>query len=297
MIATSGGFAVRASGASRLRAVLAADRRELLALLPALEEVRPEDVHRARVLARRMRAVLRAYAPAFGKARARRARRLLKAFARTLDDCREIDVLEALVRDAAAEANGASRRMRAELFELLERARLDARRMVVQRFGRPGSARQLHDALAGLGVEGGVRVGWMLEQLDRSARRVRRRIRRDHGAEGLHRLRLAVKSLRYVLAPFEGVAPVAGRRLHTRLRVAQDRLGEQHDLAQALSWAEAAPQRRVVDRPLRRALRERERASRRAAREAVKRLDPAWSRWRIAAGEVTAAPSDRPGRG
>ena len=297
MIATSGRFAVRASGASRLRAVLAADRRELLALLPALEEVRPEDVHRARVLARRMRAVLRAYAPAFGQPRARHARRLLKAFARTLDDCREIDVLEALVRDVAAEANGAPRPMQAELFELLDRARLDARRMLAQRFGRPGPTRQLHDALAGLGVDGGVRVGWMLEQLDRSARRVRRRIRRDHGAEGLHRLRLAVKSLRYVLAPFEDVAPVAGRPLHARLRFAQDRLGEQHDLALALSWAEAAPQHRVVDRTLRRTLRERERASRRAAREAVQRIDPAWSRWRIAAGEVTAAPSDRPGRG
>ena len=296
MIATSGRFAVRASGASRLRAVVAADRRELLALLPALGKVRPEDVHRARVLARRMRAVLRAYAPAFGQARARRARRLLKAFARTLDDCRETDVLEALVRDVAAEVNGGSRPIRAELFELLERERLDARRMVVRRFGRPSPARQLHDALAGLEVERGLQVGWMLERLDRSARRVRRRVRRDHGAEGLHRLRLAVKSLRYVLAPLEDVAPVAGRRLHARLRVAQDRLGEQHDLALALSWAEAAPQHRVVGRPLRRALRERERASRRAAREAAQWIDPAWIRWRIEAGDVTAAPSARPGR-
>jgi CHAD domain-containing protein len=290
MIATSGRFAIGSNGVRRLGDVLAADRRELLALLPELRRVRPDDIHRARVLARRMRALLRAYSPAFERARARHARRVLKSFARTLDDCREADVREALFLDVAGAGDGPRVPVPDELVERLARARIDAGRTAARRLGRPGLARDLRDALAGLQVDDGLPVGWMLGRLDRRARRLHRRIRHDREGDGLHRLRLAVKSLRYALAPLEDIAPVAGRRLHARLREAQDWLGDQHDVAQALAWAEGDRQAHcTVGRPLRRALRKRERASTRAARSAVRKIGPAWRQWRTAAGDVTAA--------
>lgn len=290
MIATSGRVAVETRGARRLRAVLAADRRELLALLPELRRVRTDDVHRARVLARRMRAILRTYGPAFDPTPARRARRLLKGLARELDPCRESSVREALIREVAGEAGGSVRPMPAALVAMLARERTDARRDARKRLGRADRAAELRAALNGLAVEEASGLEGMLGRLDRQAGRLRRRIVHGRGDEGLHRIRLAVKSLRYSLSPFDDVVPAACHRLHARLREAQERLGEQHDAALAIAWLEGARgPRGLVGRRLMVALRERERASRRAARGAVRRIDPAWRRWRAEAGEVTAA--------
>lgn len=297
MIATSGRFAVTAGGERRLRAVLAADRRELLALLSELRSVRPDDVHRARVLARRMRATLRAYAPAFDPARARRARRLLKGYARKLDACREAFVRESLVRDLAAGIDGWSRPESETLVASLERARIVATRAAQRQLRRPGPARALRESLDELVPRKCPGLEQMLERLDGRRRRLLRRMPGGRGEVDWHRLRLAVKSLRYSLAPMEDIAPATGRVLHVRLREAQERLGEQHDAAQALEWLEAEGRLRGGGgRSLRRALRKRERTARRDARRALPEIDDAWRRWRAEAGEVTEALSVRRGR-
>lgn len=295
MIATSSRIAVRASGAGRLRAVLAADRRELRTLSSRLRRLGPDDVHRARVLARRMRALLRVYAPAFERTAARQARRTLKVLARALDDCREADVREALFRDIAGDA--ASGALPPGLAARLVRARIDARRKATRRLFGDGLDRQVRQALARLEVDEAFSVGSMLERLDRRGRRLHRRIRRDGGAEALHRLRLAVKSLRYALTPLEDIAPAACLELLARLRDAQQQLGEQHDAALALAWVECAGcLRGARGRQLRCRLQERERASRRAAHTAARRVGPAWRRWRASAQDATEEPSVRRGR-
>ena len=298
MIAATGGFASESGdgGSRRLRAVLASDRAELLASLPALQRLRPRAVHRARVLARRMRAMLRVYARAFDRTRARRARRALRELARSLESCREADVREALFVDLAS-AHRAGPRASAELDARLARGRVEARREAARRLESESAGPALRDALRRLEVLDELPVDWLLARLGRRARVLEQRVDRSRGERGLHRLRLAVKSLRYALAPLVDLAPVAGQRLQQRLRVAQQRLGEQRDASLALAWLETEPRlRRALGRRIRRELAIREHAARRAARHAAKKIGPAWRQWLAEAAVVTAAPSDRRGR-
>jgi CHAD domain-containing protein len=292
MIAVSGRPAIRDrdGGTRRLRAVLAADRTELVALLPALSRLRPGAVHRARVLARRQRSLLRAYAPAFERTHARSARRALKSLAAVLDGCREVDVRKTLLGELAAGRESSAATSDA-LTAQLARARAEARRTARRRLVRPEFTQALREALDGLAVADGLCVDWMLARVERRGRALERRERDARGTAGLHRLRLAVKSLRYSLAPLEDLAPGLCSRLLERLRDAQDRLGEQHDASLAIRWLESGPS---LHQPgscdLLEALQRRERVSRRLARRAARHVRPAWRDWRDAVRNLTAAP-------
>lgn len=299
MIAASGSFASGSGdgGSRRLRAVLAADRDELLAALPALQRLRPRAVHRTRVLARRMRAMLRVYAPAFDRTRARRARRVLKELARALEACREADVREALFGEIMAADQAGSSAMPALLDARLAQCRAEARRAAARWLASAEPGHGLRDALRRLEVVDDLPACWLLERLACRARVLEQRLDRSRGDRGLHRVRLAVKSLRYALAPLEDLAPATGQRLQQRLRVAQQRLGEQHDASLALAWLETEPRtRRALARGIRRRLAAREHVARRAARHAAQRIGPAWHQWHAEARAITAEPSDRPGR-
>ncbi|MFO1406896.1 MAG: CHAD domain-containing protein [Steroidobacteraceae bacterium] len=293
MITTSGTTATRvdAGGTRRLRRAVRALQFELAAVMARLGRARPDDLHRARVLARRLRALVGAYAPYFDPIGARRARAALQRLARAVDACREADVRIALLNGITSTRGSPSTGRRFGPWLARERAGL-ARALaagLVTNDPRP----ELRAALDALRVAEDVPVAGLLERLRRERRRLRRLERARGGRRALHRLRLAVKRLRYAIAPLEDLAPDEARWLLARLRAAQVHLGERHDALLAIEWLRTHPGvlGRGVAGEITRRLEARARESRRDGRAAVAHVGAAWKAWRRATRDLRAVPS------
>lgn len=235
-----------APGSRRIDEALRSLQRRLAAgaaRLPADASV--EDVHQARVTARRLRSHLRTFEPLLDARRARRYRAKLREYARALAEVREADVREALLvplarRDARMTPAGFHR-----LSVQLEGARHAARDALRRRMSDPRWA-ALCRALDPQAASGPllVRRDAGVEEVLRLVRRAwcRARKRLGHGrrdVEALHELRLALKHCRYAVEAVADVEPEAAERLLRRLRAAQDRIGEHRDLVLARHWLEA----------------------------------------------------------
>jgi triphosphatase len=198
----------------------------------------PEFLHQGRVALRRLRSSFRIFSPL---ARGRRAKRLHSDLERLLDalgPARDWDVFLAFTL-APAVAEFPAHRGLAGLARACERkrhlARDAARHAVGSRRART-LVREVREFLAEVPAGPPVR-DFACKRLARCDKRMRKRALHlaKLDAEGLHRLRLAVKRLRYATHFF---APLFARRrveaLRDALGEAQDALGSCNDCAVAV---------------------------------------------------------------
>lgn len=199
----------------------------------------PEYLHQGRVALRRLRTALGLFGPVLER-RARRAlRRDLRALLRKLGPARDWDVFVAFTLAPALAAEPGNKGL-----ETLLRRSDRLRRRAGERARRAAAAwpaSQLERAFHAVApVPGPARLpirSHAREVLERCARRVRKRGKGigKLGPAGLHRLRLAVKRMRYALHYF---APLFGERRVKPMREALESL--QHALGGANDCAVAA---------------------------------------------------------
>lgn len=193
-------------------------------------------VHRARVASRRLREAL----PVVGADRPRAARRLrrdLRSLTRALGPVRELDVTLGLVVRLLHDEPELDVALETIRVRLMER-RLRCRRRLLRRVDAADVAAILARVRA---LAAGAPAGRSRVAVDRAA--LRRRIatraaslsRAIDGAgalyapEALHRVRIAVKKLRYSVELGRAARIAGAARAAVRLRRTQDLLGEWHD--------------------------------------------------------------------
>jgi len=185
----------------------------------------PEFLHQARVALRRLRTALDLFKPLFDERDWRRGRNQLRSLLRRLGPAREWDVFLAFTLAPAAAAAPADRGLAAMVRECESRRRVGAAGARRAAGAHPPS--RIEDALRELrlrrGPAGRPARRHARTMLERCARRVRRRGKgvATLGAEDLHRLRLAVKRLRYALHYF---APLFRKRRIAAVREALENL-------------------------------------------------------------------------
>jgi CHAD domain-containing protein len=212
----------------------------------------PEDVHQMRVQTRRLRAALGLFSGVVRPPkRANRAR--LRWLSRALGRVRDLDVIILLLEDRhLGHLEGAETERLEDLVAALKERRWRSQQHLRACFARGRYAR-LKSGLAELArrprfgkaaAEDAMASRYLADAIHRAARRVTARrgmTERLPSVSDLHKLRITVKRLRYVLdfhAETCGVAYDEERRLARQL---QDCLGEIHDHDLLLGWfAEAA---------------------------------------------------------
>lgn len=205
----------------------------------------PEFVHQARVALRRLRAALSLFAPVLPEGFARNWGGRWQALAAQLGEVRDRDVLlaDTLPRffPDAAEATTARR-----LLAHTRAARRQARRALLETLGSAAHGRLMVDFLAALyalpegdapplGKFARQRLKKRASALPALCRKAKKAGPGKGGAEKRHRLRIAIKKLRYALDFFAPLLP--GERQAAAVRALaglQDVLGELNDLAVAL---------------------------------------------------------------
>jgi CHAD domain-containing protein len=251
------------------------------------------DVHGARVAARRLRSMLKTFGPLLHAPRAQRYRMHLRTFARSLGTAREADVRRKLLLDLAADAHvTAAERQR--LTVLLDDACVASREQLRRHLAEPDWA-ALNRALqrdASGGRLYAVRDAGLGELVHLATRAWRRPVKllrcNPTSTAELHELRLAFKHCRYALEPIADVAPKATARLLRRLRGAQDRIGEHRDTLLAEHWVrenERALGRPLVGR-LAASIEIREQRLRRQSASRAAKVLHAWRAWRDATRRV-----------
>jgi len=242
-----------APGSACLEAAIREQQQRIAAAMAALGSAGEDDVHGARVAARRLRSMLKTFGPLLDEPRAQRYRAHLRTFARSLGTAREADVRRALLLDLAADARvTAAERRRLNL--LLDDACLASREQLRRHLAEPDWAalsRALRrDASGGqLYAVRDADLGDLVRLATRAWRRPVKLLRRHPTSTAeLHELRLAFKHCRYALEPIADVAPKATARLLRRLRGAQDRIGEHRDTLLAEHWVRE--NERSLGRPL-----------------------------------------------
>ena len=286
-----------APGSARVAAALLEQRQRIARAAATLDAPGVDEVHGARVAARRLRSLLKTFRPLLDERRADRYRADLRRFAQSLGTAREADVRKDLLLDVVRGDATIVPADRDRLAGLLDDACLAAREQLrrqirgpdwgalcraLQRQGASGALLAVHDA--GLGA--------VVQLAARAWRRPVRLLRRQPTSTvELHELRLAFKHCRYALEPLADVAPKATARLLRRLRAAQDRIGEHRDLTLAAHWV--LQNERTLGRPLVARiiadLERRERVLRRQSAARAARVLSAWREWRDATRRIRAA--------
>lgn len=219
--------------------------RQLERALHAQDRIRrsgdPDAVHDFRVSQRRTRVLLRECAPLL-PGRARRLRSDLRWLARRTGPVRDLDMLIARIRDTAVRASAARRpRLEAQVVAL-ETERSDALRRLLGRLDSDRYRSVLHrwrslSLPPAEPVSDEVKARFAAWLRPRLAARYARlteagaRLAEEADDAGIHRARIAAKSVRYLLEFLEDAAadddiPV----VIERLRQLQDRLGAFQDL-------------------------------------------------------------------
>ena len=214
--------------------MLAVHAAHLAVLEPDAGDWEDDELRRFRVAARRLRALLRAARPLVDESWARRLREELAWLARGAGEARDLDVLLAGLREAAAHFEIGERFLLARPLQQLERERTAARAAFVQTLRSERAIRliaclelDVADAPAGTGAP--VALDEIAAAAFGRLRKCARRLDREAADADLHRLRLAVKRARYAaeLAAEETGKP--GARFVERAKSLQDVLGEHQD--------------------------------------------------------------------
>jgi len=288
-----------AAGSARLATAIRERQQRLADAVGALESASVEDVHGARVAARRLRSMLKTFRPLVEPRRARLYRADLRCFARALGSAREADVRRELLRSVAAADEGLTAADRRRLRVLLDDACIASREQLRRHIAEPGwakSCRALERYRTGhaLFAVGDAELGEIVQLVAHAWRRPVRLLREEPSETAeLHELRLAFKHCRYALEPVADIAPKSTARLLRRLRAAQDRIGEHRDTLLAEHWVrenERALGRILVGR-LVADLRQREKTLRRQSAIRAARVLDAWRDWRDATRRIRKAAS------
>ncbi len=291
-----------APGSARLDGAIREQQQRIAAAIVALEAAGVEDVHGARVAARRLRSMLKTFRPLLDARRARLYRADLRTFARSLGTARESDVRRELLLAVARDDAALLAADRQRLAVLLDDACLASREQLRRHLAEPGWAvlcRALErdaasDRLLTVRDAG---LGDVIQLVARAWRHPVKLLRRKPSSSAeLHELRLAFKHCRYALEPVVDVAPKPAARLLRRLRAAQDRIGEHRDTVLAGHWVrenERTLGRRLVAR-LVADLEAREEVLRRQSAARAERVLEAWRAWRDATRRLRKAAT--PGR-
>ncbi len=217
----------------------------------------PEPVHTLRIACRRAEAALDAFAPCLPPARARRARKAMRAVRRAASDARRADVHLRLFRTrasscegerhvAAAFVLGSVEAERERAYESMREGSLEraARRVRPRRL-----ARAVSDPQAGAPATLG---GFTRGACGAALAGVRAASGEDLGdPERLHDFRIAGKSLRYSLDLFEPCLDDEGfRALAARLAELQSHLGDANDLREMADRCERLAQAGALPEPL-----------------------------------------------
>ena len=220
----------------------------------------PESVHQVRVALRRLRSLLKLFAPVLPDGFVERFKPLLRDNARRFDGVRDLDVFRAEVFDPAS-ADGPPRaagwpKLRRRVTAAGAAARREAAVALAPSVQSPlilafiAATLRLTD---GTPEKTGDLRAFARGRLERLRKRARRRLKRAEDLEAgrLHELRIAVKELRYAIEFFASLYP--GRptaRYVDRLKRAQATLGSLHDLDVARDrlecWAAADPSLRAA---------------------------------------------------
>jgi CHAD domain-containing protein len=292
-----------AAGSARLEGAICEQQQRMVAAMPSLESAGVEDIHGARVAARRLRSMLKTFRPLLDDRRARMYRADLRSFARALGSAREADVRRDLLLAMIQDDPGIEPDDRQRFATLLDDACLASREQLRRRLDEPGWAalcRALQREATGKALFAlrDAELGELVQLAARAWRRPVKLLRRKPtSTEQLHELRLAFKHCRYALEPIGDVAPKATARLLRRLRATQDRIGEHRDTLLAEHWVRE--HERTLGRPLLERLvamiSVREKRLRRQSTARAGRVLEAWRAWRDATQRIRrAAGRDRP---
>ncbi len=200
----------------------------------------PEYIHQLRVGLRRLRSLLRLFAPALPETFAAIWRRRLGDNSRNLDGVRDLDVLCDEVLEPVLAARGTDHAGLVGLGAALETARGEARIAALRQLDLAAQGRLLLGFMAALyglpeadARRRGALVALVARRLDRALNRVARRLaaaRRGDPAR-LHRLRIACKQLRYGLDLCAPLLPgKAVARYVKALAKVQNKLGYLQDV-------------------------------------------------------------------
>ncbi len=233
--------------------------RALAETLPAAVEGDVSGIHKARVASRRVREALPVVLAQASSKKSRRLKRAFQEVTRVLGPLREADVTLGLARGLAEERPDAAdalawvtRGLEAERQQLRERMRAAINEMdfesLVDRIDvamhagphDPEDERALGAAMAAA----------LAMRVSRRVRDLRRAIDAAgalYAPEPIHRVRIAVKKLRYALELAYDLKLLHSRRPVTQLKAAQDTLGRLHD-AQVLLTRIAQTQSRLGPR-------------------------------------------------
>ena len=198
--------------------------------------VTPTAIHNTRVAARRLRVLLHAYEREFDSKEARRFRRKLKSLARDLAAARDADVMRLVIAQVARNRRGTiGRNSRALYLRALKRhaTALHGLRLTIAAAPWQQRLRDLRQlaALSSLVKGSGALAATATDRL------VKRRRRRLCGAldrggwtpKRLHKIRLKVKAMRYLLEGCLSKSAIGASLELKRLRQIQGCLGEMHD--------------------------------------------------------------------
>ncbi|MDO9171736.1 MAG: CHAD domain-containing protein [bacterium] len=197
----------------------------------------PEQLHDMRVACRRLRAALQLFRPVYPGREADRLRRGLGDFGRRLGEVRDLDVFIDDVGRRCGGLRSADAAAAGPLLLHLERERARARERLRDSLDSADFAALKRDLAALRPCAPAEAAAVDLPRFaSRVVRRAHRRVRRlsrglapDSPATEFHRLRIAVKRLRYTLGFFEDLYGSAAKRPLASLVDAQDRLGRHQD--------------------------------------------------------------------
>ena len=288
-----------AAGSLRIEAALRAQQRLVAAGATRLHDASVEDIHHARVAARRLRSLLKTYRPLLDARRARLYRIDLRSFARALAAVREADVRRDMLVALARREPSVTPIEFQRLSVHLEDKCLAARQALRRHLHEPGwtalcKALERHAASERLVVRRDADLERVLDLVDESWRKAIRLLEDEpEEAAELHELRLALKHCRYALESVADVAPTTAARLMRRLRAAQDGIGEHRDAVLAQHWVLSNERSlgRVLTRRLLKLLDRREATLRKRAAARSRKVLPAYRAWRKASRRVRQAAS------
>ncbi|HEX7373950.1 MAG TPA: CHAD domain-containing protein [Steroidobacteraceae bacterium] len=286
-----------AEGSLRLAAVVRTQQDHLQALLLRLKQTGADDVHQGRVAARRLRSVLKTFAPLFDARWARLYRTDLRNFARGLATVREADVHGDVLQDAVRGKDALKAAELARLSAALSQARADEREHLRTRSGEQ-HWKALVKVLTTRSeqppriVVSDATLADVLALANGAWRKPVKKMRRHpEAAEELHELRLALKHCRYALEVVADATPEPAALLLRRLRRAQDAIGAHRDTMAAAHWVRSHERTlgRTTALRIEALLAKRELRQRRAAARQSDKVLPAYEEWRAAIRPLTQA--------
>jgi CHAD domain-containing protein len=222
---------------ARLRERIVALQRDLDRAAAALTaQATPKRIHTVRVAARRLDALLHAFERELDSRSVKRYRRALKALIHNLEEAREADVTRRAVARLKREGGDGIRREADALHEQLANDYSSALQRLRSQVAdapwrrRLSSLRRLSIRESLAPVNDDPAAGTIIRRVNHARRGLRRAMgHAGKNAHRLHRLRLKVKRVRYLLEVVGGKASLASESELQGLRRLQDCLGDMHD--------------------------------------------------------------------